>query len=308
MTILQALVLALVQGITEFLPISSSAHLILTPYLFGWRDQGLVFDVATNTGTLAAVMVYFRRDLGALARASWGEVTGRGGGIVEGMPARRLALALVIGTVPVAVAGLLIDQWVETAGRSALVIALTSIVFALALGLADRAGGKERQLATLTLRDAFLIGLAQALALVPGTSRSGITMTAALALGYHRPAAARFSFLLAIPVGLLVTGWDALHLVLGGDDATRPEWGPLLVGLVASAASAYLVIGALLAWLRRQTMMPFVVYRLALGVLLLALIWGAVIPAFPAPGGEGPGGEGPLPGLAAPTRPAAGPA
>jgi undecaprenyl-diphosphatase len=128
-------------------------------------------------------------------------------------------------------------------------------------------------------------------------------MTAALALGYHRPAAARFSFLLAIPVGLLVTGWDALHLVLGGDDATRPGWGPLLVGLVASAASAYLVIGALLAWLRRQTMMPFVVYRLALGVLLLALIWGAVIPAFPAPGGEGP-----LPGLAAPTPPAAGPA
>lgn len=303
MTILQALVLALVQGITEFLPISSSAHLILTPYLFGWRDQGLVFDVATNTGTLAAVMVYFRRDLGELVRALGGELTGRGGGMVEGMPARRLALALAIGTVPVAVAGLLIDQWVETAGRSALVIAVTSIVFALALGLADRAGGKERQLATLTLRDAFLIGLAQALALVPGTSRSGITMTAALALGYHRPAAARFSFLLAIPVGLLVTGWDAMNLVLGGDDARRPEWGPLLVGLAASAISAYLVIGGLLAWLRRQTMMPFVVYRLALGLLLFALIWGAVIPASPAPAGEVP-----APGFEAPTPPAAGPA
>lgn len=311
MTILQALVLALVQGITEFLPISSSAHLILTPYLFGWRDQGLVFDVATNTGTLAAVMVYFRRDLGELARASWGEVTGRGGGTVEGIPARRLVLALIVGTIPVAVAGLLIDEWVETAGRSALVIALTSIVFGLALGLADRAGGKERQLATLTLRDALLIGLAQALALVPGTSRSGITMTAALALGYHRPAAARFSLLLAIPVGLLVTGWDALKLVLG-DGAGRPDWGPLVVGMVASAVSAYLVIGGLLAWLRRQTMMPFVVYRLALGALLLALIWGAVIPAFPAPGVEGPGGEAPageaLPGLEAPTPPAAGPA
>ena len=310
MTILQALVLALVQGITEFLPISSSAHLILTPYLFGWRDQGLVFDVATNTGTLAAVIVYFRRDLGELVRALWGELSGRGGVLVEGMPARRLALALVVGTVPVAVAGLLIDEWVETAGRSALVIAITSIVFALALGLADRAGGKERQLATLTLRDAFLVGLAQALALVPGTSRSGITMTAALALGYHRPAAARFSFLLAIPVGLLVTGWDAMNLVLGGDDGTRPEWGPLLVGLVASAASAYLVIGALLAWLRRQTMMPFVVYRLALGALLFALIWGAVIPAFPAPEGPTPGFETPgsSPELAAPTPPAAGPA
>jgi len=219
------------------------------------------------------------------------------------MPARRLALALVVGTVPVALAGLLIDDWVETAGRSALVIAAASIVFALALGLADRAGAKRRDLATLTLWSAFFIGLAQALALVPGTSRSGITMTAALALGFHRPAAARFSFLLAIPVGLLVTGWDAMNLVLGSDGAARPGWGPLLVGLVASAASAYLVIGGLLAWLRRQTMMPFVVYRLALGALLLALIWGAVIPAFPAPGGEPPS-----PGLEAPTPPAAGPA
>jgi undecaprenyl-diphosphatase len=304
MTILQALLLALVQGITEFLPISSSAHLILTPYLFGWRDQGLVFDVATNTGTLAAVMVYFRRDLRDLVAALWSDVAGRGGGTVEGMPARRLALALVVGTIPVAVAGLLIDDWVETAGRSAFVIAVTSIVFGIALGVADRAGARARELATLTLRDALLVGLAQALALVPGTSRSGITMTAALLLGYHRPAAARFSFLLAIPVGLLVTGWDAAKLVLGGDEAARhPEWGPLLVGLVASAVSAYLVIGALLAWLRRQTMMPFVVYRVALGMLLLALIAAAVIPAFPPAAGETPG-ESP-PGFETPA-PAAG--
>lgn len=302
MTIFQALVLALVQGITEFLPISSSAHLILTPYLFGWRDQGLVFDVATNTGTLAAVMVYFRRDLRDLVTALWSDVAGRGGGLVEGMPARRMALALVVGTIPVAIAGLLIDDWVETAGRSAFVIAVTSVVFGVALGIADRAGSHARELASLSIRDALLVGLAQALALVPGTSRSGITMTAALLLGYHRPAAARFSFLLAIPVGLLVTGWDAAQLVLGGEEAARhPDWGPLLVGLVASALSAYVVIGALLAWLRRQTMMPFVVYRVVLGVLLFALIAAAVIPAFPpaaapsetvpAPGFESPAPE-----------------
>ncbi|HUO86518.1 MAG TPA: undecaprenyl-diphosphate phosphatase [Thermoanaerobaculia bacterium] len=282
MTLLQAFLLALVQGVTEFLPISSSAHLILAPYLFGWRDQGLVFDVATNTGTLAAVMLYFRRDLAGLGRAFAGELGGAGGGTVEGMPARRLAAALVVGTIPVAVAGLLIDDWVGSAGRSALVIAAASIVFGIALGAADRLGSRARELATLTLRDALLIGGMQALALVPGTSRSGITMTAALMLGFHRPAAARFAFLLAIPVGLLVTGWDALQMLRGGGTA-HPEWGVLVVGLVVSALSAYLVIGVLLAWLRRQTMMPFVLYRVALGLLLLALVWGGLIPAFPAP-------------------------
>lgn len=305
MTILQALVLALVQGITEFLPISSSAHLILAPYLFGWRDQGLVFDVATNTGTLAAVMVYFRRDLAGLLRALAAELAGRGGGTVEGMPAGRLALALAIGTVPVALAGLFIDDWVETAGRSALVIAVTSIVFGLALGAADRWGGHRRELALLTLRDALLVGLAQALALVPGTSRSGITMTAALALGYARPAAARFSFLLAIPVGLLVMGWDALQLVTGDGARAHPEWGPLVVGMVASAVSAYVVIGALLAWLRRQTMTPFVVYRLALGVLLLALIAAGVMPAAPGPEPPSPVLDEPAPEAVAPPPAAA---
>lgn len=294
MTVLQALVLALVQGITEFLPISSSAHLILTPYLFGWRDQGLVFDVATNTGTLAAVMLYLRRDLGELGRSAWGELRGRPGGTVDGVPARRMVLALIVGTLPVGIAGLLVDDWVETAGRSALVIAITSIVFGLALGWADKAGAKRLDIAALTLRDALLVGLAQAVALVPGTSRSGITMTAALALGYARPAAARFSFLLAIPVGLLVTGWDAVKLV-AGEEAGRPGWLPLLVGMVAAAVSAYVVIGVLLAWLRRQTMTPFVVYRLVLGALLLALIWAGVMPASPGVDVPSPGFEAPSP-------------
>ncbi|HEX2163741.1 MAG TPA: undecaprenyl-diphosphate phosphatase, partial [Thermoanaerobaculia bacterium] len=203
-------------------------------------------------------------------------------------------LALLVGTVPVGIAGLLIDDWVETAGRSALVIAITSIAFGLALGWADKAGAKRFELSALTLRDALLVGLAQAVALVPGTSRSGITMTAALALGYARPSAARFSFLLAIPVGLLVTGWDAVKLV-AGDETGRPGWLPLVVGMVAAAVSAYVVIGALLAWLRRQTMTPFVVYRLALGALLLALIWAGVMPAAPGVDVPSPGFEAPSP-------------
>ena len=279
MTLLQALVLALVQGITEFLPISSSAHLILAPYLFGWPDQGLAFDVATNTGTLLAVVVYFRHDLASLASSLREALRGGPAGTVEGMPAGRFVAALAVGTVPVAVAGLLLQGWVATSGRSAIVIAVTSILFGLALGAADRAGRRSRGLAGLTLLDALLVGLAQAAALVPGTSRSGITMTAALALGFDRPTAARFSFLLAIPVGVLATAWDVLRMVRQG--GAGEELAPMLVGLVGAAVAAYLVIGALLAWLRRQTMTPFVVYRVVLGLVLFALVVGGVIPALP---------------------------
>ena len=266
MPILRAALLALVQGITEFLPISSSAHLILVPYLFGWPDQGLAFDVATNTGTLLAVVVYFRRDLADLVR---GLLRPAEHGEVEGMPPRRLLWALVLGTVPVAVAGLLLADWIAGAARDPLLIAATSIGFGLLLWAADRLGSRRRGLATLTLADAVLVGLAQALALVPGTSRSGVTMTVALALGYRRPAAARFSFLLAIPVGVLATGYDVLQVALG--EVPAGDLAAMAVGLVVSAVSAYLVIGALLAWLERQTMTPFVVYRVVLGLVILAV-------------------------------------
>jgi undecaprenyl-diphosphatase len=270
MSILRAVVLALVQGVTEFLPISSSAHLILVPYLLGWPDQGLSFDIATNTGTLLAVVLYFRRDLAALAR---GLLRPAEHGEVEGMPPRRLLWALALGTVPVAAAGLAFHDWIATAGRDPLIIAATSIGFGVLLWAADHWGPRRRELGSLTLADAVLVGLAQALALVPGTSRSGVTMTAALALGYRRPAAARFSFLLAIPVGVLATGYDLLKVATGGvppDDLLA-----MAVGMVVSAVSAYLVIGALLAWLERQTMTPFVVYRVALGLVILAVVWAA---------------------------------
>lgn len=263
MTPLQAIVLALVQGVTEFLPISSSAHLVLTSYLLGWRDQGLTFDVAVNTATLLAVVAYFRRDLAGLAAGAW-----TGGGEVEGLPPRRLLAALAVGTIPVAVAGLALADWFETAARAPRLIAAGSIVFGLALGAADRWGRRRRELASLGLGDALLIGLAQALALVPGTSRAGITLTAALVLGFRRPQAARFSFLLAIPVGLLAAAWDGVKLLRG--EIPAADLAPTAAAFAVAAVSAYLVIGWLLAWLERRGMTPFVVYRVLLGAAILA--------------------------------------
>ena len=271
MSLAQAVLLALLQGVTEFLPISSSAHLILVPWVLGWEDQGLAFDIAVNTGTLVAVMVYFRRDLAGLIR---GLVRGwRDAGLrVEGMPARRLLLALGIGTVPVAVGGLLFHDLVAGPLRHPLVIATTSILFGLALLWADLGGGRRRELAVLTTRDAVWIGLAQALALVPGTSRAGITMTAALALAYTRPAAARFSFLLYIPIGVLAAGKDVLDVWTG--ELPAVSLPPILLGFLVAALSAYLVIWGLLAWLQRRSLTVFVVYRVLLGMAILALWWG----------------------------------
>lgn len=267
MTLLQAIVLALVQGVTEFLPISSSAHLVLASYLAGWPDQGLAFDVAVNTATLLAVIVYFRRDLAGLAAGVW---RGEGAAPVEGMPPRRLAAALVVGTIPVAVTGLVLADWIETSVRQPRLIAAGSILFALLLGAADRWGRRARELASLGLLDALWIGLAQALALVPGTSRAGITLTAALALGFRRPEAARFSFLLAIPVGLLAAGWDGLKMVRG--EVPAADLLPTAIAVAVAALSAYLVIGGLLAWLQRRGLTPFVIYRVLLGAAILALV------------------------------------
>jgi undecaprenyl-diphosphatase len=265
LSLLHAVVLALVQAVTEFLPISSSAHLILVPRLLGWPDQGLAFDIATNTGTMLAVIAYFRRDLLDLAAGLLGRQ-----GEVEGMPPRRFFWALVVGTAPAAVTALLIHHWVETVARDPRILATTLIVFGLVLFAADRLGARRRELAGLGIGDALLIGLAQALALVPGTSRSGVTIAAALALGFRRPAAARFSFLLAIPVGILAAGYDGLKILSG--KVAISELAPMVVAVVVSAVAGYLVIGWLLGWLQRQTLTLFVVYRLALGVTIAVVL------------------------------------
>jgi len=262
-----AVLLAVVQGITEFIPVSSSAHLILVPFFLGWKDQGIHFDIATNTGTLLATLLYFRLDVRDLLM---GFFTGQPRAAHGDFPPRRLALALILATVPAGIVGLLIHDWVATQARNPLLIAGTSIVYGILLWLADRIGRKDRLLGDMTLAAALVIGGAQALALVPGTSRSGITITAALLLGYTRPTAARFSFLLSIPIGILVALKDAKDLMAAG--VTAADLVPMAVGVAVSAVVGYLVIAWLLAWLRRQSLTVFVVYRLLLGVLLLALI------------------------------------
>ncbi len=260
---LQSVTLALLQGITEWLPISSSAHLILLPRFTSWPDQGLGFDVAVHTGSLLAVLAYFRVELWAMAKA-WlrSLVTG------QVHNEAKLAWAVLLGTIPVGLAGLAFKDVVETTLRNPRVLAWALIGFGLALWLADRRGGRTRTEDQLNWKDVAFIGCAQALALIPGTSRSGITMTAALSVHWTREAAARFSFLLGIPVIALAGGLDLVALTRG--ELNQPI-GILMVGFLASAAAAYLCLWAFLAWIRRVGMAPFAVYRLLLGGGLLAV-------------------------------------
>lgn len=260
---LQLLVLALLQGITEFLPISSSAHLILVPVLTGWADQGLAFDIAVHVGTLLAVVTYFRARVGRLVVAGV-----RAPFVRERDADGRLAWLLVLGTVPVGLAGLLLQDVVETTLRGPLVIAAASIGFGLLLWWSDREGGGTRDEDSLTWRDALVIGLFQAVALIPGTSRSGITMTAGLLLRLDRAAAARFSFLLSIPVIVLSGLLQVAELIAAGGDVA---WGTLLAGIVLSALAAWACIHLFLQYIERVGMLPFVVYRVVLGLVLIVL-------------------------------------
>jgi undecaprenyl-diphosphatase len=261
MDTLQIITLALIQGLTEFLPISSSAHLILVPILTSWQDQGLAFDVAVHVGTLAAVVLYFGQELATMARAWLGSLLGRGM-----TPDGRLAWAVLFGTIPAGLIGLLGKDWIELYLRSPVVIAVTTIGFAVLLGGADAWGKQNRDEYRITWLDIVIIGLSQALALIPGTSRSGVTMTAGLALGLSRQAAARFSFLLSIPVITLAGGLLALDLI---QQPQEVQWNVLLLGTFIAALSAYLCIHYFLKWLERISMLPFVIYRLVLGIGLL---------------------------------------
>ncbi len=264
MDIFQIIVLAIMQGITEFLPISSSAHLILVPKLTNWQDQGLAFDVAVHVGSLAAVLWYFRNDLKPLTLAWIKSLQTR-----QQTAESRLVWAVGFGTIPVAIAGLLLSGIVATDLRNITVIAMTTIAFGLLLGYADVYGKGTRNEYNLTWKDVLLIGLAQAIALIPGTSRSGITMTAALLLNLERKAAARFSFLLAIPVILLAGGHDIVKLL---KQSAPVDWFSLGLGAVLSAVSAYFCIKIFINVLDRIGMLPFVIYRLLLGMILLAWV------------------------------------
>lgn len=267
MEFLNIAVLSLVQGITEFLPISSSGHLVLVPALTGWPDQGLAIDAAVHVGTLGAVALYFWRDLVRMLVGLLGLATGRGGG---GSAGAAMALHLIIATIPVVVVGFLLRDVIETRFRAVAIIAWATIGFGLLLLVADRLGLTRRRLDTLGLSDAAVIGIAQVLALIPGTSRSGITMTAARMLGYGREDAARFSMLLSIPViagaGVLI----GIELHAAGD---------VQLGMTAALAAllafvtALLAIAFLMRWLRTASFTPFVVYRIALGGALLAWLY-----------------------------------
>lgn len=261
MELLHIVVLALLQGLTEFLPISSSAHLILVPELLGWPDQGLAFDVAVHVGTLTAVVLYFRQDLLRMTGAWFGSLTGRGQNRDS-----RLAWAVLFGTVPVGLAGLLLHDVIETQLRSHWVIVVTTVLFGLLLGWADWRGQRRRDEFSLRWQDVLWIGLAQAVALIPGTSRSGITMTAGLMLGLTREAAARFSFLLSIPVIVLAGGLEVRKLLA---EAAPPDLRALILGTVLSALCAYLCIHYFLKLINRMGLWPFVLYRLGLGLFLV---------------------------------------
>jgi undecaprenyl-diphosphatase len=259
MTLIQIIVLSLIQGLTEFLPVSSSAHLILGSRVFSWPDQGLVFDVATHLGTLLAVLVYFRKDLWTMV-VPW---LGSGKGDEA---SRQLGLTLIIASIPAIVAGGLLHSWVESALRDTRVIAFTTIGFGGLLWWADARFSRSKLMQDMNMKAGFMIGLAQMLALVPGTSRSGITITMGRMLGFDADSAARFSFLLSIPIIAAAGGYGVLRMLL--HDAPI-DWFQFSLAILLSALAGWLCIAAFLALLKRVGLVPFVVYRLALGVVLL---------------------------------------
>jgi undecaprenyl-diphosphatase len=262
-SLFEVIVLAIIQGLTEFLPISSSAHLILPSAILGWNDQGLVFDVAVHVGTLLAVMLYFRRDIGNLTVGWVQSLAGKQS--TDG----KLAWWVILATIPAGLAGLLGADLIETFLRSPYVIAITTIVFGLALWLADATAKQLQTMEQLSWKQALLIGVAQAIALIPGTSRSGITMTAALMLGLDRVSAARFSFLLSIPIIVLSGGYQASKLLA---EPTHYDINAILLGTGLSFFSAFICIHLFLKVIERMGMLPFVIYRLVLGVVLLLVL------------------------------------
>lgn len=297
----QATVLGVIQGLTEFLPISSSAHLRIFPELVGWDDPGAAFTAVIQIGTETAVILYFAKDIWRIVgawtrslfdqRAVWasrqeevlvggGEVAAQGGGAHRRRhwdPSdARMGWYVIVGTLPIVAVGLALKDVIENDFRSLWIIATTLVVLGVILGVADRVGAKDRALESLTLPHALVLGLAQALAVVPGVSRSGATISVALFLGYERAAAARFAFLLAIPavLGAGLFEWPAAL----GEDSTY-SLGPMLLATAVSFAVGYAVIAWLFRWLERRSYAPFVAYRIILGLLVFALLAAGTISA-----------------------------
>jgi len=260
---IQAFWLSLIQGLTEFLPISSSGHLALVPSIFNWPDQGLAFDVAVHVGTLIAVLVYFHRDVVLILRDWFRSLNG---GPVTAHS--KLAWAIAFATLLVGIAGIYLELIVGTVLRNPISIAAATIIFGIVLGLTDKFGTRRRALDSITWKDVLVISTAQVLALIPGTSRSGVTISAGLAMGLTREAAARFSFLMAIPVITLAGAWQGRGLA---EQVQPVQWSILIFAVLVSALVAGFCIHFFLRYLQRFSLMPFVVYRLILGVILLVV-------------------------------------
>jgi undecaprenyl-diphosphatase len=260
---IQAALLALIQGVTEFLPVSSQAHLVLYSLFTDQDYQGLDFDIVLHAGSLVAVVAYFRRELFAMAHDWLGTLGGR-----AATGDSKLAWLIIVATIPAGILGLMFKDLAEDALRSPLIMAAALIGFGLLLGWADWFRRGERDEYSLGLKDVLIIGFAQALALIPGTSRSGITITAALMLGMNRESAARFSFLMSVPIIAAATMLGLRDLVRHG---MVTDWPPLLIGFVVALISTYACIHYFLAFIRRIGMQPFVAYRIILGLVILAM-------------------------------------
>ncbi len=265
MTLFEIIILAIIQGITEFLPISSSGHLILPSVLLGWKNQGLAFDVAVHVGSLLAVIVYFRTEIIRMIIA-W---TTKGFSKNQNSDSK-LAWWIILATLPAVVFGYLFKPYIAEYARSALVIAITTIAFGLLLWYADKRAPLNKGLDQITWKSALIIGFSQVLAMIPGTSRSGITMTAGLILGLDRESCARFSFLLSIPT-ILGAGLLVSYDLVQAKEAV--DWMAMGLGIAFSFVSAYACIYLFLAWISRLGMTPFVIYRLILGFILLGVVF-----------------------------------
>ena len=267
MSLLQSIVLGIVQGLTEFLPISSSAHLRIIPAFFGWSDPGAEFTAIIQLGTMAAVVIYFRRDLWNVATTWFRSLTRPR---LRSDLNARMGWYLIIGTIPIGIIGFLFRHQIETGARSLYLMGIMLIVLGLLLGAADSLGSKKRTVESVTRKDAIVVGLAQALALIPGVSRSGATITAGLMMGFDREAAARFSFLLSVPA-IVLSGLYELAKELGGSGSMDAGFGSVVVATIVSFIVGYASIAFLLRWLTKHGLYIFVVYRVALGLIVLIL-------------------------------------
>ena len=271
--LLQAVVLGMIQGLTEFLPISSSAHLRIFPEMFGWGDPGAAFTAVIQIGTELAVLIFFRKDIWRIGSAWLRSLTKPE---YRGHLDARMGWFIIVGSLPIVILGVLLKDVIERDFRSLWIIGTTLIVLGIVLGIADRVGSTRKQIRQITLRDAVLMGLAQAMALVPGVSRSGATLSMGRFLGYDREAATRYAFLLAIPA---VVGAGAFELkeIPHGDNTYG--WGPTIVATVVSFLVGYAAIAWLLRYVATRSYTPFVLYRIALGSLTLALVAAGVLTA-----------------------------